>query len=134
MERIALCTPGDQVDWAKSIDFESAEHLLIASICKAIKDEAKTEFHLVGFEGIAKHFPALQVFLRTNHFKILSYICIDEIPLGKFAEWPDAPVTYIDTKGHQDNANIAKLRNWNVVNSAPSKLESDVISCAELFE
>jgi hypothetical protein len=64
----------------------------------------------------------------------LSYVCVDELPVGKLVEWPDSPVIYVDTTNNLENLNIARLRNWDVVNSTISDLQSDITSCVALYE
>ena len=133
---LALTTQADDVQWAQRInlDTQAADYLQVAAICKAISLGESRGSHIVAFKGIAKHFPALQVFFKANHFRVLSYVCIDELPEGKLVEWPDSPVIYVDTTNNLENLNIARLRNWDVVNSTISDLQSDITSCVALYE
>jgi hypothetical protein len=133
---LALATQADKLPWAQciEIDAESADYIQVAAICKAISIGDSRGSHVVAFKGIAKHFPALQVFFKANHFRVLSYVCVDELPEGKLVEWPDSPVIYVDTKNNLENLNIARLRNWDVINSDYADLQSAITSCVELYE
>lgn len=106
----------------------------VSAICKSIEIGDSRGSHVVAFKGIAKHLPALQVFFRTNHFRVLSYVCIDELPTGKFVEWPDAPVIYVDTTDNDENLNIARLRNWEIITTNADELQTAIISCVALYE
>ncbi len=133
---LALATKSNKLPWAQTVDFDdtAAEYSQIAAICKSISLGDSRGSHVVAFKGIAKLLPSLQVFFRTNHFRVLSYVCIDELPEGKFVEWPDAPVIYIDTTENEANLNLARLRNWDIVKSTPADLQNSVISAVESYE
>jgi hypothetical protein len=131
-----LTTQLNSVSWAQCVelDFDAPDHIQIAQICKTLSASNEQPIHVVAFPGIAKHFPALQVFFRTNHFQIRSYICVNELPEGQLGEWPDAPVTYIDTATLQENLNLARLRDWNIITTTDAELHPEIISCAALYE
>jgi hypothetical protein len=133
---LALATQADILPWAQciEIDGDSADYIQVASICKSISIGDSRGSHVVAFKGIAKHFPALQVFFKANHFRVLSYVCVDELPEGKLVEWPDSAVIYVNTQNNLENLNIARLRNWDVVNSDYADLHSAITSCVELYE
>lgn len=136
MGLLALTTKANEVSWAQAVDLgtSDSEYTQVAAICKAISLGDSRASHLVAFNGIAKHLPALQIFFRTNHFRVLSYSCVDELPEGRFAEWPDAPVIYFDTQNNQDNLKLARLRNWEVVSTTQAELQNAIISSVESFE
>lgn len=133
---LALTTKTLSLPWAQQIDFDenSADYMQVSAICKSIAIGDSRGSHVVAFKGIAKHLPALQVFFRTNHFRVLTYVCVDELPVGKFVEWPDAPVIYVDTTNNEENLNISRLRNWKIVNTNADELQSAITSCVELYE
>jgi hypothetical protein len=133
---IILTSQLHPVSWAQCIHLEldSVEHIQVAQICKAISKDEKGPIHFVAFPGVAKHLPALQVFFRTNHLDIRSYVCVNELPEGHLGEWPDAPVSYIDFSSNQANLNLARLRNWNLVATTEAELQSEIISCVALYE
>ncbi|MEN9693156.1 MAG: hypothetical protein RLZZ330_800 [Actinomycetota bacterium] len=133
---LALSTKEVNLPWAQTIHFDSdaADYMQVSAICKAIEIGDSRGSHVVAFKGIARHLPALQVYFRTNHFRVLSYVCIDELPTGKFVEWPDAPVVYVDTTNNEENLNIARLRNWQIVSTNTEELQSAITSCVELYE
>ena len=136
MATLILATQLHPYPWLHHVelDLDSPEHVQIAQICKAISQAEKAPLYLVAFPGIAKHLPALQVFFRTNHLDVRAYICVNELPEGNLGEWPDAPVSYVDTSENQENLNLARLRNWNLVSTTDAKLQSEIISCVALYE
>lgn len=133
---VVLSSANHSVDWATPLALEqnAPDHIQVAQICKHLSQQDLTNAHLVALPGLAKFFPAIQVFLRANHARVLSYVCIDELPLGQLVEWPDAQVAYIDTTQNLENLNLARLRNWHVINTDTSNLQSAVTSCVALFE
>ncbi|MEY3696737.1 MAG: hypothetical protein RJA41_387 [Actinomycetota bacterium] len=133
---LALTSKTMNLPWAQQINFDQTwpDYMQVSAICKSIEIGDSRGSHFVAFKGIAKHLPALQVFFRTNHFRVLSYVCIDELPTGKFVEWPDAPVIYVDTTDNDENLNIARLRNWEIITTNADELQTAIISCVALYE
>ena len=75
--------------------------------------------HLVAFGEVASRLPALGFSQRAARRTVHSYTCIDAIPTGQFVDWPDAPVTIIQTNplALSDISSTARLRGWDVIKS-----------------
>ena len=75
--------------------------------------------HLVAFGDAVERLPALGFSQRAARRTVHSYTCVDAIPNGQFVDWPDAPVTIVQTNplALSEISNTARLRGWEIIKS-----------------
>lgn len=73
--------------------------------------------HLVAFGEVASRLPSIGFSQRAARRTVHSYTCVDAIPTGQFVDWPDAPVTIIQTNqlALAEISNTSRLRGWDFV-------------------
>jgi len=66
---------------------------------------------------------------RRAHRTVLGYLLVDPVEDPTSPDWPDAPVTALDTGLDQDLAHRGRLRGWETGSlSAPSDLVAAIVA------
>jgi hypothetical protein len=102
-----------------SIGSELPLNSWIAAVSLAIarSGPAFEGIHLVAFGEVADRLPTLSFGQKAARRIVHSYTCVDAIPTGQFVDWPDAPVTIIQTNqlALAEISNTSRLRGWDFV-------------------
>ncbi|MEY4348134.1 MAG: hypothetical protein RIS43_553 [Actinomycetota bacterium] len=107
-----------------SIDADLPEHEWVASVSLGISrtDKAFQSIHLVAIGEAASRLPAIAFAQQAARRRVLSYICINAIPQGQFADWPDAPVCFVTSVENSELFNLARLRGWQSIQTSHDEL------------
>ncbi|MEY4323411.1 MAG: hypothetical protein RL410_1192 [Actinomycetota bacterium] len=111
-----------------SIDPHLPEHEWVAAVSLGISrtDKAFQSVHLVAIGDAASRLPAIAFAQLAARRRVLSYVCINSIPQGQFADWPDAPVCFVTSDEKSEHINIARLRGWESVHAPHDEIHQIV--------
>lgn len=122
ISEIAQNLPDQELVTLGSIGSELPMNAWIAAVSLAIarSGPAFEGIHLVAFGEAVDRLPALGFSQRAARRTVHSYTCVDAIPNGQFVDWPDAPVTIVQTNplALAEISNTARLRGWDVIKSS----------------
>ena len=111
-----------------SIDPNLAEHEWVAAVSLGISrtDKAFQAVHLIAVGEAASRLPAIAFAQQAARRRVLSYVCINAIPQGQFADWPDAPVCFVTSDEKSELFSVARLRGWTTIHSPRDEMHEVV--------
>ena len=111
-----------------SIDPQLPEHEWVAAVSLGISrtDKAFQSIHLVAIGDAAARLPAIAFAQHAARRRVLSYVCINAIPQGQFADWPDAPVCFVTSDEDSEHFSVARLRGWQSIHATHDEMHQVV--------
>ena len=109
------------------------EWLAAVALDIAKADKAFQSVHLVAMGDAVLRLPDIAFAQRAARRRVSSYICVNQIPQGQFADWPDAPVVFIATDSLIEQRNLARLRGWETIDSTHEMLFETVANAVKEF-